>query len=1277
MGRPSGTLHVTLFTMLGLAVVLYSYSARAEETPSEEEWAEVSSILDQYSPVVFREPPLRSNFLTEKRTPVAPISGNGGFGVVLIASEDELEYYLTSHRFWPFSTTATVTITNSCRGEGTIPYRSEEDLSNGELRASLKFNGNPIHARTFCAPNDQTLITELWAENKNQEVTVKVHTSIHGGKVDKRGQPPRLDSGKDGGIGWMTKHSSASENPKDGRRQIPALELAVATKVLGGTVEEIVTQHTEEQKSTNTTKKDQRGATPASATITVSIPAGKHLYVVTNIDAGLDKEKDWFAFTMDRLKKIDVAAVKDLDEQRSRWWKDYWLKSYIDIPNGILEEFYYAELYVLATAYRKGSNPPHLYGPWVGGGPMWGGGYTLNANMAQKHFGQVSANRLEQDNFYEMSKALMPAGRKEALAMRKVGGKHYPNGLRGIRFYQNGTAYGSLLNAGFPHLLYNASLSALNFIRYYEYTYDPDFLKEYAYPFVKEVALFWTDALQLDESGRYVVVGAKARESSHGDTLNPVNTLAMARTALIHAIRYSESLSVDKELRKQWQDILDNYSDVPTGQKAGRVVIAEYEGSDGGFGVVRCVDAYPHDKLVYDLLRSSIVVGERQNQGKYFETHEARVAALVGTDGNETYTKLSNAIGNVRRHNLIYGTKNHTIEPMSVGMAAVNAMLLCSDREPLIFFPCWPDDKDSKFIRLRARGGLLVDGSLKGNVVRCAAIYSEQGADCVVQNPWPGKNLTVRCGDNPVSLEKEGDVYRFKTVKGSRYVLQPQGGFPEPARPVNIALNKPATQSSTVNSGKKVLNLVEVEVYGQDVKVNLAPDKTVTQSSTDGGRVAGKAIDGRNDSADLDSCARTTEESEPWWLLDLGKSQVVSTINVYYLSDFGDFTLSILDDNKETVWSKFMVGSRTKYDRPLITDSSNNMAEQKRGKGASRKRKKDSGKAGDRQAGSLLCSTTFVDSVSDILKARYGVYGRYVKIQLKKAGKPAGAVDGNVVADLEPNSVTLTEEDQGAWWEVDLQKPHPIGDIMLHNSSRYSSGCLRDFAIFVLDEDRKVVWRNQHKPAAGGLVAFNARGTRGRYVRIQLSADGRVKGNSGRRKARYVKDQKKAGTDGLTRDRLSLSEVIVHEYTGTPPVEYANIALGKTATASSTDGKCDAAKAIDGNTDGDLSAGSVARTRVENKPWWQVDLGGNHLIDKIQVHNRTDADTTVMKNFIVEVLDGRKNIVWKRQWRNYPNPRIYFKPEQVTGRYVRVTLAYKQSLNLAEVEVYGNEGDQR
>ena len=146
-----------------------------------------------------------------------------------------------------------------------------------------------------------------------------------------------------------------------------------------------------------------------------------------------------------------------------------------------------------------------------------------------------------------------------------------------------------------------------------------------------------------------------------------------------------------------------------------------------------------------------------------------------------------------------------------------------------------------------------------------------------------------------------------------------------------------------------------------------------------------------------------------------------------------------------------------------------------------------------------------------------------------------------------------------------------------------------------------------------------------------------------------------------------------------------NLALGKTATQSTTASGGVSGRAIDGNTDGRWNNGSVTHTiNSAQNGWWQVDLGEIQNIEKITLWNRTDACCVDrLSDFYVFVSDtpfssndpattAGQPTVWNQHIPSLEEASISVFPGR-SGRYVRVQVQGTVPLSLAEVEIFGCE----
>jgi hypothetical protein len=278
----------------------------------------------------------------------------------------------------------------------------------------------------------------------------------------------------------------------------------------------------------------------------------------------------------------------------------------------------------------------------------------------------------------------------------------------------------------------------------------------------------------------------------------------------------------------------------------------------------------------------------------------------------------------------------------------------------------------------------------------------------------------------------------------------------------------------------------------------------------------------------------------------------------------------------------------------------------------------------------------------------------------------ASAVDGNLDGNYFDGSVTATNLENSPWWQVDLGASTAIGSIAIWNRTDCCTSRLNDYWVFVSDTpfqpgDTPATLQNRpgtfssHQTSAPNSSTTIAANTQGRYVRVQLS--------------------------GM--NYLSLAEVQVFA-----PVSSAssNLAQGQAATQSSTlprSAAAGAASAVDGNTDGNYSDGSVTATNLETSPWWQVDLGASTAISSIVIWNRTDccgnrlsdywvlvSDTPFQPGDTPATLQNRAGTFSSHQT-SAPSPSTTI-TAGAQGRYVRLQLSGMNYLSLAEVQIFGH-----
>ncbi len=152
---------------------------------------------------------------------------------------------------------------------------------------------------------------------------------------------------------------------------------------------------------------------------------------------------------------------------------------------------------------------------------------------------------------------------------------------------------------------------------------------------------------------------------------------------------------------------------------------------------------------------------------------------------------------------------------------------------------------------------------------------------------------------------------------------------------------------------------------------------------------------------------------------------------------------------------------------------------------------------------------------------------------------------------------------------------------------------------------------------------------------------------------------------------------------GGAAVNLALASRGTRATQSSTyTGSCPAGAdaAIDGVTDAGVAYGCdtrIAHTNLEEKPWWRVDLGSEHMVQRVVIWNRNDVAKERLTDFRVTLRDASGNRVYSKRFfasGGYPDPSLEINlGEAIRASQVEVRLNGRNYLTLAEVEVFGLE----
>ena len=507
-----------------------------------------------------------------------------------------------------------------------------------------------------------------------------------------------------------------------------------------------------------------------------------HLTVVTSRDAA-----DPVAEARARLTRAKAAGFEAIAREHRAWWADYWRRAYVCLDDAPLEKWWYTSLYLCASTIEPGCQSPGLQGVWIKENvPAWFGDYHSNVNLQAVYWGLYAANRVEYlEPFVRLLHDMAPRCRQDT--------RDYFQ-MRGLRFPHAGGIDGRELTTGNYSLL-GVSVGGSGWLaqllwQVYDYTGDRAYLRDQAYPLLKEVALFYEDYLSRGTAaGRCVL-----EPSVHFEALlpgfagwgrNSLYELTMVRVAFGCALAAAEALGADPEDRTRWQSVLAQLPDFPTDPE--RRIWIGFEGRD-----VR-----EHGSHQFSL--APVFPGELvslwHGDGPWRERALATLAdplttrrtgtghAWCGGQGIREIIRLGRAdeAATAARwqpgehtNGLTHSWSSFFLQAdHGPGMCSVlSDMLLLAPGGVLRVFPCFPASIPAAFHSLRGPGAFLVSAEKRGERIDYVILQSLAGNALRIANPWPGERARLRdLETRELRLVSEAEVLTLPTIAGQRLIL--------------------------------------------------------------------------------------------------------------------------------------------------------------------------------------------------------------------------------------------------------------------------------------------------------------------------------------------------------------------------------------------------------------------------------------------------------------------------------------------------------------------------
>ncbi|XP_069491222.1 uncharacterized protein [Ambystoma mexicanum] len=452
--------------------------------------------------------------------------------------------------------------------------------------------------------------------------------------------------------------------------------------------------------------------------------------------------------------------------------------------------------------------------------------------------------------------------------------------------------------------------------------------------------------------------------------------------------------------------------------------------------------------------------------------------------------------------------------------------------------------------------------------------------------------------------------------------------------------------------GWKDKSLAQSDFTSGNSEINVALWGVATQSSTmDGVGLASKAIDG-----DLGNdytqgyCSHTEYSLSPWWRVDLQATFLVSSVSI---TNRGD------DMPERINGTEIHIGDSLEMNGILNTRCAT-IGSLDAGE---TKSFNCSGIAGRYVTVNIpsvytfltLCEVQVFAAPKPVINVALG--GMASQSSTMNYGVASRAIDGNLRSYYDHGFCTHTNSERSPWWRVDLKDTYLVASVAVTNRAGPNSERINGANIYVgsslegngILNARCAIIKTL---ASGETQSFDCGGMAGRYVIVSIPA--------------------------ITQ-YLTLCEVQVFAI----PKAVTNVARQGVVTQSTLYSAYAPARiAIDGSLGSNFELHQCSHTKLDQMPWWRVDLRASYRVASVTVTNRGDAVPERINGSEIHIGNSLDND-------GITNPRCVtivtigagetqsFNCGWMVGRYVTINIPRSDFLTLCEVQVFGLLQDDR
>ena len=482
-------------------------------------------------------------------------------------------------------------------------------------------------------------------------------------------------------------------------------------------------------------------------------------------------------------------------EQESHlfWWKNYWSKSAISVPDSIIEKQWYQEQYKFGSTSRKGAPPISLQAIWTadnGRIPPWKGDYHHDLNTQLSYWPSYSGNHLDEGIAY-----------LDHLDENKANYKRFTKlyfGVEGIAVPGVTTLDGTEMGGWIQYSLSPTVSSWLSHHYYMQWRYGMDraFLKNRAYPWIKDVAVFLENITTIDKNGfRKLPISSSPEINDNSLSAwfseNTNYDLSLMKFNFGAAKELATELGLNNEAA-HWDSILHQFSDFSLSEnhELKFAPSLSYGVSHRHFshlmaihplGLIKWENGEKEREIIKNTISLLDSIGPDYWCGySYAWESNIKARAKDGEGAAKALQIFANAFCSTNGFHLNgdqtksglskFQYRPFTLEGNFAFAAGLQEMLLQSHAGYIDVMPAVPASwKNISFKQLRAEGAFLIDASKKEGKIATIKIKSEKGGTTSIK--LPASQITKKMvGKITILNEKEG-MLTLRFEPGAELIL--------------------------------------------------------------------------------------------------------------------------------------------------------------------------------------------------------------------------------------------------------------------------------------------------------------------------------------------------------------------------------------------------------------------------------------------------------------------------------------------------------------------------